>query len=83
MQKMIAIMAGGNSHEEVISLRSCETIMKYLDAAKYIPVKVLLKGRNWNAEWKGNTYAVDHNDFSFTAPDGKHVFAGAYIIIHG
>lgn len=76
-------MAGGNSHEEVISLRSCQTIMKYVDSTRYTLVKVLLKGRSWKAEWKGNTYDVDRNDFSFTAPDGKHVFAGAYIIIHG
>jgi D-alanine-D-alanine ligase len=83
MQKLIAVMAGGNSHEEVISLRSCETIIKYLDAGKYTAVKVLLKGRQWKAEWKGETCEIDRNDFSFTARDGKHVFDGAYIIIHG
>jgi D-alanine-D-alanine ligase len=83
MQKLIAVMAGGNSHEEVISLRSCETILKYIDRAKYQPVKVIVKGMNWVAEWNGVTYPVDRNDFSFSSPQGKHKFQGAYIIIHG
>src|SRR5688572_25733074 len=83
MQKLIAVMAGGNSHEEVISLRSCQTIMKYLDSQKYTAIKVLLKGLDWKAEWKGESYQIDRNDFSFTTPEGKKKFDGAYIIIHG
>lgn len=83
MQKLIAVIAGGDSHEEVISLRSCQTIMKYLDREKYLPVLVLMKGTQWHAEWKGERCAIDKNDFSFLASDGKHLFHGAYVIIHG
>lgn len=81
MQRLkIAVVAGGDSSEEVISLRSADQVYHCLDQALYEPYIVTMKGREWLCDGQ----PIDRNDFSFTTTEGrKVVFEYALIMIHG
>ena len=84
MKRIIAIVAGGDSSENPVSLRSAATILEYMDKDKYEPYILEIEGKKWQVHVKeGVTAPVDLNDFSFTYQDRKTVFDYAYIIIHG
>lgn len=83
MKKTIAIVAGGDSSEYGVSLRSAEGIISFMDHDKYACYIVVMRGTDWQVQYQGAAYAVDKNDFSFVAADGKHTFDFAYITIHG
>ncbi len=96
--KKVAIVAGGDSSEYEVSLRSAAGIYGFIDKTKYSPVIVCLHGKEWKA--CVNTAAacsaglnpadstqwtpIDRNDFSYTDAAGTHhTFDYAYITIHG
>ena len=84
MKRKIAIVAGGDSSENPVSLRSAATIFEYMDKDKYEPYILEVEGKNWQVHVSdGVTAPVDRNDFSFTVQGKKTVFDYAYIIIHG
>jgi len=93
MKRNIAIIAGGDSSEYEVSLRSAAGIYSFMDKARYDVVVVRLHGRDWQAipEFDGTNPEVltgagcpmDKNDFSFTRGGAKHTFDFAYITIHG
>ena len=83
MKRTIAIVAGGDSSEYGVSLRSAEGILSFMDKEKYNCYVVEMKGKEWNVRYGDALYPVDRNDFSFTANDGHHTFDFAYITIHG
>ena len=84
MKRVIAIVAGGDSSENPVSLRSAATILEYMDKDKYEPYILEVEGKNWQVHVKeGVSAPVDRNDFSFTFEGRKTVFDYAYIIIHG
>lgn len=83
MKRTIAIVAGGDSSEHDVSLRSAEGILSFMDAEKYNCYLVVVKTGNWNVAYNGEICLIDRNDFSFTASDGRHEFDFAYITIHG
>ena len=83
MKKMIAIVAGGNSSEHDVSLRSAAGILSFMDSQKYGVYIVEIKGNIWTAHYGQEDCPIDRNDFTFTAKDGKHAFDFAYITIHG
>ena len=84
MKRKIAIVAGGDSSENPVSLRSAATILEYMDKDKYEPYILEIEGKNWQVHVsKGVNAPVDRNDFSFTYNGVKTVFDYAYIIIHG
>ena len=84
MKRIIAIVAGGDSSENPVSLRSAATILEYMDKDKYEPYILEIEGKKWQVHVKeGVTAPVDLNDFSFTFQGKKTVFDYAYIIIHG
>ena len=84
MKRKIAIVAGGDSSENPVSLRSAATILEYMDKDKYEPYILEVEGKNWQVHVsEGTTAPVDRNDFSFTFQGKKTVFDYAYIIIHG
>ena len=84
MKRKIAIVAGGDSSENPVSLRSAATILEYMDKDKYEPYILEVEGKNWQVHVKEGVNApVDRNDFSFTYNGVKTVFDYAYIIIHG
>ncbi len=83
MKRTIAIVAGGDSSEHDVSLRSAEGIASFMNKDKYDCYIVEIKAGNWTVYYGDENCHVDRNDFSFTASDGRHEFDFAYITIHG
>ncbi len=84
MKKNIAIVAGGDSSEIVISLKSADGIYSFIDKEKYNLYIAIVKKGEWAVILpNGEHTPIDKNDFSFKE-DGlvKH-FDFAYITIHG
>ena len=82
-KRIIAIVAGGDSSENPVSLRSAATILEHMDKNKYEPYIVEIEGKSWQVHVSdGVTAPVDRNDFSFTFNGTKKVFDYAYITIH-
>lgn len=84
MKKNVAIVAGGDSSEIVVSLKSAEGIYSFIDKDKYNLYIVIVKKGGWTVRLSGGeTAQIDKNDFSFK--EGKDVihFDFAYITIHG
>jgi D-alanine-D-alanine ligase len=81
--KTIAIVAGGDSSEFEISVKSADEVSKIL-SSKYITYVVLIRGSNWYWEdKKGRFHNIDKNDFSLTLDEKKILFSGVFIAIHG
>lgn len=84
MKRKIAVVAGGDSAERVVSMRSAATVFKNIDKEKYDPYILEIEGKRWEVIISdGNRIPVDLNDFSFTVNGKKTIFEYAYIIIHG
>ena len=84
MKRIIAIVAGGDSSEHDVSMRSAEGIYSFIDKDKYILYIVELTKKKWEALLPdGSRAPIDKNDFSFSH-DGQNVKPDfAYITIHG
>lgn len=82
-KRNIAIVAGGDSSEWQVSLRSAEGLMSFIDAERYNRFVVTIHGTEWMAKVDGCDYPIDKNDFSFTSYGRKTIFDFAYITIHG
>lgn len=83
MKRIIAIVAGGDSSEFEVSLRSAEGIYGFLDKDKYEVFIVEFRGADWRVNYQGELLSVDKNDFSFLYQGRKIKFDYAYITIHG
>lgn len=76
MNKMkIAVIAGGNSSERAVSMRSTQQVFDCLDRQLFDPHIVTITGENWECQGQ----SVDKNDFSYC---GER-FDYALIMIHG
>ena len=81
--KRIAIVAGGDSSESEVSLRSAAGLMTFIpdEYEKYI---VSIIGGDWKVHLLDSvTTLIDKNDFSFVKEGRKTTFDFAYITIHG
>lgn len=84
MKKNIAIVAGGDSSEVVVSLKSAAGLYSFMDKERYNIFIVTIVGKTWQVEWSDTEKIVlDKNDFSFSRKGEKTVFDFAYITIHG
>lgn len=83
MKKNIALMAGGNSEEAVVSLRSAIQVEQNIEKSIYNVYKIILKERDWYYELEGKRYNINKDDFSLRIGDEKISFDGVFIIIHG
>lgn len=84
MKRNIAIVAGGDTSEIVVSLRSAQGIYSFIDKEKYNLYIVEMEGRRWEVQLAdGSKVPVDKNDFSFMNGAEKVIFDFAYITIHG
>ena len=88
MKKRIAIVAGGDSSEHSVSLRSAQGIWSFMNHDKYDTYIIVIKGTDWKmVQYDGTNYdmsqswVVDRNDFSVTKDGEKITFDFAYIII--
>lgn len=84
MKKNIAIVAGGDSSEVVVSLKSAAGLYSFMDKERYNLFIVTIVGQTWQVEWSDDEkIAIDKNDFSFIRNGEKTTFDFAYITIHG
>lgn len=98
VRRNIAIVAGGDSSEHDVSLRSAAGIYSWIDKQRYNVTIVSLRGSEWKALVLNNTHCVvddallqstegwidvDKNDFSYLFNGEKIKFEFAYITIHG
>ena len=83
-KRTIAIVAGGDSSELVVSLRSAQGIYSFIDKERYNLYIVEMEGKRWEVVLPdGQKTSIDRNDFSFEEDGKKKKFDFAYITIHG
>jgi D-alanine-D-alanine ligase len=82
-KKVIAIVYGGYSKEQEISLKSAEQVVKTVDVSKYDIYKVLVNREEWTVKLPDNEIVIDKNDFSFLLNGIKIVFDAVLMVIHG
>jgi D-alanine-D-alanine ligase len=81
--KTIAIVCGGYSKEEVISLRSAEQIAQVIDKEKYETYTILINKDKWVAKIPGKEIPISKDDFSFITNGRKVAFDAVFMAIHG
>lgn len=83
-KKNIAIIAGGDSSEIVVSLKSAESIMNFIPEDKYNKYLFIIKKGDWHVQLPSKKKEkIDKNDFSFCINGQKIKIDFAYITIHG
>ena len=83
-KRTIAIVAGGDSSELPVSLRSAQGIYSFIDKERYNLYIVEMQGNRWEVVLpSGEKTPINRNDFSFTENGEKKNFDFAYITIHG
>ena len=81
--RTIAIVAGGDSSEYEISVKSATEVGKAL-SSRYIVYIITIRGTNWYWEdQKGRYHNVDKNDFTLITDEYRIRFEGVFIAIHG
>ena len=84
MKRIIAIVAGGDSSEHDVSMKSAAGIYSFIDKEKYDLYIVELSKKGWNAILNDGSHSpIDKNDFSFMENGKKIKPDFAYITIHG
>jgi D-alanine-D-alanine ligase len=83
-KRNIAIIAGGDSGEYDISIKSAAVVKKHIDTAKFNIYLIVLRGKTWNyQDENGETFPVSKEDFTIDLPGRKVLFDGVFIAIHG
>ena len=83
MKKNVVVIAGGNSSEYGVSIKSGNHVFSEVDGERYNKYLMILRGRDWHVEVDGKNCPVDKNDFSFEWNGQKIMIDFAYITIHG
>lgn len=83
-KKNIAVVAGGDSSEYVISVKSGANVLKAINPELFTPWLVRIKGDEWIVLDGDDKLAdIDKSDFSFAIKDQKIKLDYAYVMIHG
>lgn len=80
-KRIIAVLCGGFTAEQNISLLSGDVVYKHLDREKYDCYKVIISETGWKVE--SENAAVDLADFSFMKNGNKIKFDAVFNAIHG
>ena len=83
MKHNVAVVAGGTSHEYVISMRSAETVLSCLDRTAFTPYLVVVELDRWYAKVDGQELPINKDNFSFNRDGQTVTFDAVYNIIHG
>lgn len=83
MKKQIAVIAGGDSGEFDISMKSGKMVAGAIDPAKYDVFLIRIKGKEWLCERDGKMISVDKNDFSLSVEGRRINFDCVFCAIHG
>jgi len=82
--KHIALIAGGDSGEYEISIKSAAIVAENIPSDKYRVFLIEIKGREWiYKDANMGRIAIDKNDFSLTIADEKITFDAVFNAIHG
>ncbi|TRX71564.1 D-alanine--D-alanine ligase [Carboxylicivirga sp. M1479] len=81
--KNIGVIYGGYSSEIIVSEKSKEGVMSFIDETRYNRYPILISHDKWCAVIDNQEFPIDKNDFSFTKDDKKVKIDFAYITIHG
>ena len=79
----IAIFTGGDSSERVISIKSAQQVLKWLEAAGHSCYLVEVKRGKWTVILGGKKVALDKNSFSFLNKEEKVTFDFIWNSING
>lgn len=80
----VALIAGGDSGEYEVSLKTADNIFNQLDKNLFEPYLIHFKGRDWHYKTDdGRIFQIDKNDFSLSVDGTKIIFDVAFIAIHG
>ena len=80
----IAVVAGGDSGEYEVSLKTADNVFNQLDKTLFEPYVILFKGSDWHHQAAdGRLFQIDKNDFSLTIDGRKIMFDAVFIAIHG
>jgi D-alanine-D-alanine ligase len=81
--RTIAIVAGGDSSEFEISVKSATEVAKALSSGYEVYI-IMIRGNSWYWEdEKGRYHNIDKNDFSLKTDEYRIRFDAAFIAIHG
>ena len=84
MKKNIALVAGGDSGEYVISIESAKMIQRNIDPTLFDVYTIVIHKKKWVfLDDSGAEHPVDKNDFSVVREGKKVMFDCAFITIHG
>jgi D-alanine-D-alanine ligase len=84
MKRTIAIVAGGDSSELPVSLRSAQGLYSFMDKERYNLYIVEMEGKRWEVVLPDGAHtSIDRNDFSFEEGGVRKTFDFAYVTIHG
>ena len=79
----VAIVAGGDSGEYGISMKSGKQVLLHIDREKFNPFLIRVRGKNWNCTVGRKKIPIDKNDFSLTIDGIKIRFQVVFNAIHG
>lgn len=84
MKRNIAIVAGGDSGEYDISIKSAAVVKEHLDREKFNPFLIVIKGKDWRYIDDVNLeHAINKEDFSISLNGRKITFDAVFVAIHG
>ncbi len=79
----VAIVAGGDSGEYDISIRSGKQVELHLDRSEFEPYLIEIRKDQWTFRKEEKVFAIDKNDFSLKIGDKKVTFDVVFNAIHG
>ena len=79
----IAIVAGGDSGEYGISIKSGKQVELHMDRSRFNPFLIEMKGKHWFYRAGLKRFPVDRNDFTITIGRRRIRFDAVFVAIHG
>lgn len=79
----VAIVAGGDSGEYGISIKSGKQVELNMDRTLFRPFLIEIRGKNWNYRIDRKIFPIDKNDFSLIIGKRKIRFDIVFNAIHG
>lgn len=79
----VAILAGGDSGEYVVSIKSAHQVALNLDRTHYSPFVIEIKDGQWMYRQGETIFHVDRNRFQLELPEGRITFDVVFNAIHG
>jgi D-alanine-D-alanine ligase len=84
MKYKIAVIAGGDSGEYEISIKSAGVVIKHLDSLRFECFIIVIRGKDWfYQDHDGEIFNVNKEDFSVNLPGRVLKFDGIFVAIHG